>query len=534
MALHERYSGLTVAAALANRATVDPERPFILYGDQTLTFGQVDSRAEALAASLHALGIGAGDRVALVMPAWPEFVISLFAAAKLGAVVVPLNPRLTTPELQYMLRHSEAAAAIALEEYQGVDYLHLFEEMMSQLPELQYLVTVGEEDLWYDDRIFQFEDLLSAGGGRDFEAPSVAPDSDTFAIFYTSGTTGKPKGVELTQANLLHGAAQVVEALGLSADDRLIGVTGLFHVFGMGPGVFGALLSGASLVLQEAFDGGATLDLVADHGVTVHFGVPSLFRTEVHEQERKARDLSSLRVLLSAGAPMPDDLLNRVRALLCEEVLTAYALTETGGPVAMTQGSDPDDKKRFTVGRPFEGTLIRVLGPEGSELPVESLGEIAIQGPGVMRGYYRQPRQTASVTDEGGFLLTGDLGILDEAGYLHLVGRRKEVIIRSGFSVHPREVEERILAHPAVDEAAVVGIPDDVLGEALCACVVPVEGAIVTGEEIISWCGITLADYKSPDLVRFLDAFPLTGTGKVRRVELARMIRAEELSRKDP
>jgi fatty-acyl-CoA synthase len=531
MALAERTYGRTAAAVLASRATSDPSHPFLIFGDEVLTYGQVEARAEALAASLHNLGVETGDRIALVLPAWPEFVISLFAAARLGATVVPMNPRLTVPELHYMLRHSEAVLAITVEEYHGIDYLELFEELLVQLPELQYLVTVGEEDLWYDDQIFQFEDLLSAGEGRDYEAPDMDPARDLLAIAYTAGTMGKPKGVELTHANLVEVAAATGQALSLSSSDRIIGLTGLFHVFGLGPGILGAAAAGASLVLQDAFDGGETLDLVERHGVTVHLGVPSLFRTEVSAQASDPRDLQSLRLAVVAGAPLDEELLSGVRDHLCETVVPSYVLTEMAGTVCLTRPEDDPAKHKDTVGRPLPGTEIRIVDADGTVLPEESLGEVALRGPGVMAGYYRQPRETAGSLDADGFLLTGDLGLLDEDGFLQLVGRRKEVILRSGFSVHPREVEERILAHPAVQETAVVGIPDEVLGEALCACVIPVEGAIVTGEEIVQWCELTLADYKTPDLVRFTDAFPLTGTGKVRRVELVRMVRAEELSR---
>jgi acyl-CoA synthetase (AMP-forming)/AMP-acid ligase II len=192
--------------------------------------------------------------------------------------------------------------------------------------------------------------------------------------------------------------------------------------------------------------------------------------------------------------------------------------------VSLTRPEDAADKRRFTVGRPLEGNEVRVLDSDGTELPVESIGEIAVRGPGVMSGYYRQPGATAQALDPDGFFLTGDLGMVDDDGFVHLVGRRKTVIIRGGFNVHPREVEDRLQTHPAVDEAAVVGVQDEVLGEAICACIVPFEGAIVTGQEIQDWCRVTLADYKIPDLVRFLDALPRTGTGKIRRVELARMI----------
>ncbi|HZD05127.1 MAG TPA: AMP-binding protein [Longimicrobiales bacterium] len=534
MALPERYRSFTVASALAHRATTDPERPFILFGHETLSFGEVESRAEALAAALHGLGIEAGDRLALLLPAWPEFVVSMFAAAKLGAVVVPLNPRLTVPELRYMLRHSEAAAAVSVETLQGVDYLELFEDLLIELPELQYLVTVGEEDLWYDDRIFQFEDLLSAGVGRDYPSPVFEEDASEslFTILYTSGTTGKPKGVGLSHGNLLRTAGSTAEVVGLEPGDRVAGMTALFHVFGMGPGILGTLLAGASLVLQDQLDPAATLDLVERLGVTVQFGIPTLFAAELGEQRSSPRNLGTLRLGVAAGAPVGERLVREVEARICPRLLVAYSLTETSSAVCITRPDDPGEKRRFTVGQPLPGTAIRVLERDGRELPVESVGEIAVKGPGVMKGYYRQPHETSASFDGHGFLLTGDLGIVDEEGYVHLVGRRREVIIRSGFNVYPGEVEDRLKGHPGVREAAVVGLPDDVLGEAICACIVPVEGAIVTGREIKDWCRVTLADYKVPDLVRFLDGFPLTGTGKIRRVELARMMQAEYSTRR--
>jgi acyl-CoA synthetase (AMP-forming)/AMP-acid ligase II len=221
---------------------------------------------------------------------------------------------------------------------------------------------------------------------------------------------------------------------------------------------------------------------------------------------------------------MGEELLQQVEDELCTSLLVAYSLTETSSTLAATRHDDPADRRRYTVGRPIEGATVRVLEEDGSPLPEESLGELAVKGPGVMKGYYRQPRETAEAFDAEGFLRTGDLGIVDEEGYLHLVGRRKEVIIRSGFNVYPRDVEDRLLAHPAEREAAVVGIEDELLGEAICAAVVPVEGAIVTGEELRDWCGRTLADHKIPDTIRFLDALPMTATGKVHRVELARLV----------
>ena len=526
MALSDLAPRHSLTQMLEERARETPDDDFLVFRDQAYTYGQVAEEARWLAAALANMGIEPGDRVAVILPGCPEFVLSIFALARLGVVLVPMNPRLAEAELRYMLRHSEAVCAITVESLYGVDYLQLFEELLPQLPELQYLVTVGEEDLWYDDRIYQFEDLVSAGRGREEGAPVEEDPDELFTIVYTSGTTGKPKGVELTRRNLLHAAEATTRGVGIRADDRIIGVTALFHVFGLGPGVLGTALTGATLVLQEEIEPAESLDLIESYGVTVHYGVPMIFAAELNEQRNSPRDLSSLRVGLVAGAPMREDLFSAVEAELCPLLLTAYSLTETASTLCLSLSDDPGQKRRFTVGRPVQDTSIRVVEEDGSRLPVESLGELMVKGPGVMRGYYRQPRETAASFDEEGFFRTGDLGIVDEEGYVHLVGRRKDVIIRGGSNVYPREVEDRLHAHPAVLEAAVVGVRDDLLGEAICAAIVPMEGAIVTEEEVQEWCRETLADHKVPDLVRFLDAFPTTGTGKIRRVELTRLVEA--------
>ncbi|MBV9774086.1 MAG: AMP-binding protein, partial [Gemmatimonadetes bacterium] len=472
------------------------------------------------------------DRVALTLPNWPEFIIAMFAAAKLGAVIVPLNPRYTTPELQYMLRHSETVAVVTAENFDGIDYLARYEGFLTSLPDLQYVVSVGEEDLWYDDRIYQFEDLLSSGEGRDFPRAQVDPDGDVFAILYTSGTMGKPKGVALTHSSLLGVAAATADAVELRPEDVVFGVNCLFNIFGVGPGVLGTLAAGAALVLQEDQSPAHSLEIIERERVTVHHGVPTTFITELRELAEDPRNFPSLRTGIVAGAPVPEELVTRIQREMIPVVHIGYGMTETGSTVAVTRSDDPPGKQLRTVGRPLDGLEVRVIDTDGSILPEESVGEIAIRGLGVMKGYYRQPGETSHAFTEDGFFLTGDLGMVDEEGYLHIIGRRKEMIIRGGFNVYPREVEDRLHAHPAVLDAAVVGLPDEVLGEMACACIVPVEGAIVTGEEIKDFCREVMADYKVPDLVRFLDSFPMTGSGKVRRVELARMISAEESSRR--
>ncbi|MDT8369714.1 MAG: AMP-binding protein [Longimicrobiales bacterium] len=537
MAPSEHISAATLPAALAQRATRDPERLFLLGRDARLTFGEADSQAEAMAAALHGLGVQPGDRVALLLPPCVEFAVATFAAARLGAVVVPLDPRLPGPELQYLLRHSEAVAAVMIETFEGVDYLQLFEGLLPHLPELHYLVTVGEADLWYDDRIFQYEDLLSSGQGRDYPAPpgtATSPDQDVFGLLYTSGTTGKPKGVLLTHGNLVRVAAAAVERLGIGPDDRVVGVNALFHVFGLGQGLVGSVVAGSTLVLDPAVNGPTTLDLIEKHRATVEYGTPTLFETQIIEQAERPRDLSSLRLALIAGAPVPPTLPERIEAGIGATVVVGYSVTETGGLVCVSEPGADRSTRHFTVGLPLEGVRVRIIpdasvpdGAEspGSELPAETVGEIAIGGVGVMHGYYRQPRLTSRSLDPDGSFLAGDLGMLDDSGSLHLVGRHREVIIRAGHNVHPREVENRLAMHPAVHEVAVVGLPDAILGELICACVVPVEGAIVTEDELKEWCRATLADHRIPDLVRLFEAFPMTGTGKIRRVEVARLLR---------
>lgn len=514
----------TISSALVRRAADDPDATFLYSGDSRLTYGVAAAQAHAMAAGLSSLGIEAGDRIALALPAWPEFAVTVFAASHLGATVAPLNPRLTLPELQYQLRHSGAVCAVSAEDAYGIDYLQMFEDLLVDLPELRHLVTVGDEDLWYDDRIFQWEDLLSVGRSREFAARPASAD-ESFALLYTSGTTGKPKGVELSQANLLHAAGATADALELARDDVVVGVAALFHAFGLGPGLLGTLLRGASLVLQDELDARTTLRAARRHRATVHYGTPSLFAAEVREIEGGgSRAPGALRACFAAGGPMSDGLARRLGACFGVPLLSAYTLTEAASTVAAGRIADPAEKLRFTAGRPVSATQVRVTDDDGAVLPPESVGEIRVRGPGVMRGYYRQPSATTAAIDDDGYLRTGDLGMVDEDGYVHLVGRQVDTIARGGFDVHPREVEDRLAAHPAVERAVVVGVPDDALGEAVCACVVRVEGGLVTEEELREWAVLVLAEYKLPDAINFMDDLPLTGTGKVWRVELVRRI----------
>jgi fatty-acyl-CoA synthase len=512
----------TLARTLAARACEHQQRTLLVSGGRSLTYAQIDGQATAMAAALAELGVEAGDRVAIVMPNWPEWLVGLFAAAKLGATVVPLNPRLSYHELKYQLRHAEVSVAFAAERHAGVDYLQIFEDVLAELPDLQYLITVGKEDLWYDDRIFQFEDLLSSGGARPAPAPPAIADDADLAMLYTSGTMGKPKGVRLSHRTVVETAVRTGEALELEPADRVLVAVPLFTIFGFSIAV-GTVAAGATLVLQEQFEPASTIELLGREEITVIHGVPTTFQLLMREPGFEPSRFSRLRTGIVAGGPVSDDLIRRIRRWC--DVQVAYGLTETGPTVTMTRFGDAEEKRLTTVGRPLPGVEVKAVDfVTGALHGPEAVGEIAVRGPNVMRGYARMPAETARSFTPEGFFLTGDLGIIDEEGYVRIVGRSKETIVRGGYQIYPREVEDQLRAHPAVDDVCVIGVPHDIMGELVCACIVPVEGAVITGEEVKDFARDTVADYKIPDLVRFFDAFPMTGSGKVKRRELERVV----------
>ena len=512
----------SLAPLFEQRAREHPERPLAVVGERTFSYGHADTQASSLAAALSELGLGVGDRIAVNLPNGIEWIIALLAAAKLGAVVVPVSPQLSSLDLRYQLRHAEASAVITIERWGGVDYLQRFEDLLGDLPDLHYVVTVGDEDLWYDDRIFQFEDLVSSGSGRVVPALADIDDGQDLAVVYTSGTMGKPKGVRLSHHALVENAVRTAEILELSPEDRVLAAVPFFAIYGFSMMV-GTLAAGATLVLQPTFDAASALALMASQQVSVVHGVPTQFHLFMREEAFDPSRLRSLRTGIIAGSSVSEELVRRVRRWC--DVLVAYGLTETGPTVTLTRFGDSDDRRLGSVGRALPGVEVMAVDIMTGVLHgPEAVGEIAVRGSNLMRGYLRMPTETAKVHTSEGFFLTGDLGIIDEDGYVKILGRRQEAISRGGMQLYPRELEDRLRAHPAVDDVCVIGIPHDVLGEQICACIVPVEGAVITGSEIKRFAQETMAAYKVPDLVRFFDVFPMTGSGKIRRRELARAI----------
>ena len=512
----------TMAHTFATRAQEHPERTLLVSGGRSWTYAQVDTKAAALAAALAELGIGMGDRVAVNLPNWPEWIVTLLAASRLGATIVPVNPQLNYHELKYQLRHAEVSVAVTAERFRETDYLQLFEDLIAELPDLQYVVTVGQEELWYDDRIFQFEDLVSSGEGRPIPVALGLRDDTTLAMVYTSGTMGKPKGVCLSHRNLVETAVRSYEAVEIEPNDRVLLAVPLFTVFGLSVAV-GTMAAGATIVLQESFNASEAIELIARERVSLLHGVPTMFHLLMREPTFDPARFRHLRTGTIAGSAVPADMVRRIRAWC--DVQVAYGLTETGPTVSITRFGDAEEKRASTVGRPLPGVEVRAVDVRTGALHgTEAVGEIAVRGFNVMQGYARMPGETARSFTPEGFFLTGDLGFIDDEGYLRVVGRSKETIIRGGYQIYPREVEDQLRAHPAVDDVSVIGIPHDVLGELVCACIVPVEGAVITGRELKEFARDTMADYKVPDLVRFFDTFPMTGSGKVKRRELERMV----------
>src|SRR5574341_557446 len=514
-----------LAALFARAAKAHPEREFVVAGNRRVTYAHAERDAQALAQALAGLGVQPGDRIAIDLPNWPEWVVTLLAAARLDATLVPLDPSLGLHELKYQLRHAEVKGAVTPDTFGGTDYLELFDELLPELPDLRFVVTVGREERWLGDRIYRYDALLARGAGQAVAHEPQDPATSPLTILYTSGTMGKPKGVVLSHRSVCATARPTAEALALTGSDRVFCAVPTFTIFGLHV-VATAITAGATLVLQERFDAAGALETIRRERITVVHGVPTMFELLMRDAAFEEARPATCRTGIIAGSPVSSDLVRRVRQWC--DVQIAYGLTETGPTVTVTRFDDPAERRVTTAGRPIPGVEVKVMDVvTGALHGPEAVGELAVQGPGVMLGYFRMPGETARSFTPEGFLLTGDLAIVDEEGYVRIVGRRGELIIRGGYKIYPRELEDLLRTHPAVDDACVVGIPQDVLGELSVACVVPVEGAIITGDELKEFCREAVADYKVPDLVRFFDAFPLTGRGKVKRRELAQVVSLE-------
>ena len=499
-----------LATILHESALAHPEAILAQTPDGTWTYAQVEQQADNVAAGLRAQGLTPGDKVAVLLPNVIEFLFCHFGILKAGLVVVPLNPLLTAPEIAYHLSDSGARLVVCGEA--GAPVAQRAAQDAGGIP--VYAVSTGSEPL--PTGVRPFADLLEP------DAPSTlhpCSSDDTAVILYTSGTTGRPKGAELTHFQLYMNGTVSGALCGVQADTISLAVLPLFHVFGMSSVLNAAVSHGASIVLLPRFEPAAVLDALERHRCTIFYGVPTMYVALVQDQV-EGRDLSSLRTAISGGASIPGEVIRRFEERFKPVViLEGYGLSETASTTTFNVSAT--ERKVLSIGKPIWGVQVRVIDENGAELPAgpDHVGEIVIRGHNVMKGYLGRPEETAAALTDGWFH-SGDLGYRDEDGYFFLVDRLKDLIIRGGYNVYPREVEEALYTHPDVIEVAVVGRPDDRLGEEVVAHVVLRPGADTQSDHVISHGRAQLAAYKYPRDVVVHAELPKGPSGKILKREL--------------
>jgi long-chain acyl-CoA synthetase len=503
-----------LATILRESTLAHPEKPMLRLGSTTLSYGQVDQLSAQVAAGLRAAGLQRGDTVALQMPNVPQFVLAYFGALKAGMTLVPLNPLLKAPEVAYHLSDSGARVLITFETFADEAV-----KGAAEAGDVRVYVASGPGSGEGPADTTPFDALVADGAGADpADVEQMSPD-DTAVIIYTSGTTGRPKGAELTHFQTYMAATVASETFGYRDDDVTMAVLPLFHVFGLSSVMNSAIRAGATLVLVPRFEVGAVLDAFEQHGVTVFCGVPTMFVALMHA-DLTGRDVAALRICVSGGASIPGEVIRGFEAAFAgTTILEGYGLSETCALATFNRSAE--DRRVMSIGKRLWGCEVRVVDPQDNELPPgpEHVGEIVLRGHNIMKGYLGRPEATAEAM-RGGWFHTGDLGHRDEDGFFYIVDRKKDLVIRGGFNVYPREIEEVLHAHPAVREAAVIGRPDERLGEEVVAYVSLRPGASAEPGEVIAFCKEQLAAYKYPREVVVIDELPKGPSGKVLKTEL--------------
>ncbi|HEX6391720.1 MAG TPA: AMP-binding protein [Solirubrobacteraceae bacterium] len=506
--------GETIGANLERTAARVPDAEAVVSVHQgvRLTWAQFDAAVDRLAAGLQGLGLEKGDRLGVWSPNRYEWTLVQYATAKLGVILVNVNPAYRTSELQYALRQSGCRALIAAPQFKGADYGAMAAEVRPECPQLEHVILFDTPG---------WEQVASASG--EFERPVLDRD-DAINIQYTSGTTGNPKGATLTHHNILNNALlQGVVGLGYTEADRVCIPVPLYHCFGMVLGNLACSLSGACMVYPaEAFDPLATLQAVAEERCTSLYGVPTMFIAELDHPQFAQFDLSSLRTGIMAGSPCPIEVMRKVGSEMgIDEMTIAFGMTETSPASTMVRPDDTLENRCGTVGQAMPHTEIKIVDPaSGHTVARGESGEFCTRGYLVMSGYWDDPERTAEAIDAAGWMHTGDLATMDDDGYVRIVGRIKDMVIRGGENVYPREIEEFLYTHPAVGDVQVVGVPDERFGEEIMAWVIPREGATIDAEELRGFCKGKIAHYKIPRYVTCCDEFPMTVTGKIQKHKL--------------
>jgi fatty-acyl-CoA synthase len=512
--------GETIGDNLDRMAARFPDREAlsIPYQDVRMTYAELVEEANLVARALIAGGLERGDRVGIWAPNCAEWVLVQYATAKAGVILVNVNPAYRTTELEYALNQSGCRLLVAAQRFKSSDYVEMVEEVRPRCRALERVVFLDGPD---------WDELRAAGErGDDGERASRQAElqfDDPINIQYTSGTTGFPKGATLTHHNILNNGYFVGHGCRYTEEDRICIPVPFYHCFGMVMGNLGATSHGACMVVPApAFEPGAVLATVQDERCTSLYGVPTMFIAELEHPEFGSYDLTSLRTGIMAGSPCPVEVMRRViERMHMEDVTICYGMTETSPVSTQTGADDPLERRVGTVGRVHPHLEVKVVDPgTGNIVARGETGEFLTRGYSVMLGYWDDEERTAEAIDRAGWMHTGDLATMDDEGYLKIVGRSKDMVIRGGENVYPREVEEFLYAHPDITDVQVVGVPDLRYGEELCAFVILREGAAVTPAELQEWCRGRIAHYKVPRYVQMVSSFPMTVTGKVQKFKL--------------
>jgi long-chain acyl-CoA synthetase len=543
------YPRIPLAQLLADAAAKHPDRPATIFGamvgsrlmDAKLTYRQLDDAVDRFAAGLQQLGVGQGDRVAIMLPNCPQFVIAAYATWRIGGIVVCCNPLYVAREIEHLVNDSGAETFVVMSQfYERVKGIRsstgLKRVVVSNIKEyfpglLKLLFTLAKEkkeghkvDLSGDADTYWFQDVMHDAAARPTPA-EIDPEAVS-TLIYTGGTTGGPKGAQLTHRNLVSNAIMLnIWVRSKEAEDVMLAVMPYFHVYGLTAGMNTCVANALTMVqLPNPRDMVQVLKSIETHRVTYYCGVPTMFVGFLNFPDRDQYDLTSVRFAVSAAAPLPPEVQQQFQAVTGGRMMEAYGLTETSPTATM----DPIDSPRdHSLGVPVPDTDVKIVDTETGtqELPAEEIGEIIIKGPQVMKGYWNLPTETANALRVGpdgqpGWFYSGDIGYMDEDGYFHIADRKKDMIIAGGYNIYPAEVEAVLFEHPAIKEAAVIGVPHEYRGETVKAFIVLKEGETATEKEIVEFCQEQMAAYRVPRIIEFRDDLPKSMIGKVLRREL--------------
>ena len=531
----------TVGALLDDIAARFPDNEALVYVERGLRYSyrQFNERCRQVAKGLLRLGVKKGDHLSIWAYNVPEWVVLQFASAKIGAVLVTVNTSYKSAELEYILNQSDSSTLFLVQGFKDTDYLQTLSQVIPELaqshpgalssaalPFLKNVVFLGQGA---PDGMLNFDRMVELGEGVSDAELAVAESGlgahDVINMQYTSGTTGFPKGVMLTHHNVVNNGFNIGECMKLTEKDRLCIPVPFFHCFGCVLGVMACVTHGTTMVPVEIFDPLKVLQAIEAERCTALHGVPTMFIAELEHPDFHKFDLTSLRTGIMAGSNCPIEVMRRViRDMHASEITIAYGQTESSPVITQTRTNDPLELKVSTVGKVLPNVELKIVDIEsGDELPPGKQGELCTRGYLVMKGYYKMPEETARAIDAEGWLHTGDLAVMDENGYCKITGRIKNMIIRGGENIYPREIEEFLYTHPKISDIQVYGVPDRKYGEQVMAAVVLKGGAELTEAEVQEFCRGRIANYKIPKYVRFVDGYPMTASGKIQKFKLREM-----------